>query len=91
MTICLPTIFMKENFFCNIIYYFRIIEDLRILLFCEGYDYCAGVFIVDVPFYCYRIGIENCEYDENKMSQFMQGIYDNLQFSAQEGLKNYID
>lgn len=44
-------------------------------------------FIVDVPFYCYRIGIENCEYDENKMSQFMQGIYDNLQFSAQEGLK----
>lgn len=43
--------------------------------------------IVDVSFYCYRIGLGNCEYDENKMSQFMQGIYDNLQFSAQEGLK----
>lgn len=48
----------------------------------------AQVFsIVDVPFYCYRIGIGNFEYDENKMDQLMQGIHDNLQFSAQEGLK----
>lgn len=44
-------------------------------------------FIVDVPFYCYRIGLGNCEYDENKMGKFMQGICDNLQFSAQKELK----
>lgn len=44
-------------------------------------------FIVDVPFYCYRIGLGNCTYDENMMSEFMQGLCDNLQFSVQKGLK----
>lgn len=44
-------------------------------------------FLIDVPFYCYRIGIGKCEYDENMLDGFMQGICDNLQFSAQKGLK----
>lgn len=44
-------------------------------------------YIVNVPFYCYRIGLKNQNYDEKKMCDFMQGMQDNLQFSVQKGLK----
>lgn len=61
------------------------VEDM--IFFVRAMSEAKVFYIVNVPFYCYRIELKKINYDEKKMSDFMQGIQDNLQFSAQKGLK----
>lgn len=43
--------------------------------------------IINVPFYCYRVGYKKIQYTENMMADQMQGLIDNLCFSMENGLK----
>lgn len=43
--------------------------------------------IVDVPFYCYRVGHKNVRYTESMVADQMQGMIDNLSFSRKNSLK----
>lgn len=43
--------------------------------------------IINVPFYCYRVGYKKIQYTESMMADQMQGMIDNLCFSRKNGLK----
>lgn len=43
--------------------------------------------VVDVPFYCYRIGYKEVHYTEEIMAEQMSGMIENLIFSKEKGLK----
>lgn len=48
----------------------------------------AEVFcVVNIPFYCYRTGDKIVRYKENEVAEYLQGMIENLAFSAQKGLK----
>lgn len=43
--------------------------------------------VLDIPFYCYRVGYKEIHYTEEMVANQMQGMMDNLLFSGQKSLK----
>lgn len=43
--------------------------------------------VLDIPFYCYRVGYKEIHYTEDMAADHMQGMMDNLLFSSQKSLR----